>query len=109
MKVGLCGARRSLRCCSAPITLLSLLLAAGCLRTRHPSQFLIPKGYVGWVDVSYGVNGAPPLPVEGGCYVIKVSPRGTAQTSTEIEAGRVGDQFYYSDGTQRQQLHSSNA
>ena len=76
MKVGLCEARRSLRCCSAPITLLCLLLASGCLRTRHPSQFLIPKGYVGWVDVSYGVNGAPPLSVENGYYVIRVPANG---------------------------------
>jgi hypothetical protein len=98
---------RSLRCCSALVTLFSLLLASGCLRTRHPSQFIIPKGYVGWVDVSYGVNGAPPLSVENGYYVIRVPANGTTQTSTEIEAGRAGDQFYYGKGADRQRLQSS--
>jgi len=105
----LCEARRPLRCSSSLVGLASLLLlAAGCLRTRHPSQFLIPKEYVGWVDVSYGVNGAPPLSVENGYYVIRVPANGQMQTSTEIEAGRKGDQFYSIKGASRQRLQASN-
>jgi hypothetical protein len=86
---------------------LLLLGAVGCLRTRHSSQFLIPDGYVGWVDVSYGVPKAPALPVEGGYSVVRLPPNGKTQTSTEIEGGRAGDQFFYVKGDQRRRLQPS--
>jgi hypothetical protein len=84
-----------------------LLLTGGCLRTRHPTQFLIPNGYVGWVDISYGVHDAPRLPVEGGYTVVRVPANGKAQTSTEIEAGRAGDQFFYEETGHRRRLQPS--
>jgi len=56
------------------------------------------------VDVSYGVPGAAPLSVQGGYYVVRVQPNGKAQTSTEIEAGRTGDQFFSIAGAQRRRL-----
>lgn len=102
------NARRTVRGHAALLALSSLLFSAGgCLRTRHPTQFLIPKGYVGWVDVSFAVRGAAPLPVEGGYYVVRVQPNGKAQTSTEIEAGRAGDQFFYVQGAQSRRLQPS--
>ena len=106
----MCDARRSPFSCAALITLSGLLLLiCGCLRIRHSSQFLVPNGYVGWVDVSYGVRGAPPLPVESGYYAIHVSPNGKAQTSTEIEGGRAGDQFYAVKSDHRTPLSPSGA
>jgi hypothetical protein len=90
------------------VGLISLvLITSGCLRTRHPTQFLIPKGYIGWVDISYGVHDTAPLPVEGGYTVVRVPANGKAQTSTEIEAGRAGDQFFYGEGAHRSRLRTS--
>jgi hypothetical protein len=96
--------RRCLRLVGAA---LLLLCAGGCLRTRHSSQFLIPDGYVGWANVSYGVSGAPALSVEGGYYVVRLPANGQMQTSTEIEGGRAGDQFFYVKGDQRRRLQPS--
>jgi hypothetical protein len=86
---------------------LLLLCAAGCLRTRRHTQFLIPDGYVGWVDISYGVPAAPPLPVESGYSVVRLPSSGKTQTSTEIEGGRAGDQFFSVKGDQRKRLQPS--
>ena len=66
--------------------------------TRHPSRFLIPEGYVGWVRVEFDVSGAPPLPLEGGEYLFKFSPSGLLRTSSPEEFGWAKDRyFYYSD------------
>jgi hypothetical protein len=84
-----------------------LICAAGCLRTRRHTQFLIPDGYVGWVDVSYGVPHAPTLPDESGYSIVRLPSSGKTQTSTEIEGGRTGDQFFYVQGDQRKRLQPS--
>jgi hypothetical protein len=88
---------------SIGLALLLGLSPLSCLeKQRRPSRFLIPEGYVGWVRVDYGVNGAPALEVASRRYVVKIPPRGHVQTSTEIEYGWGKDQYYYySDGGAR--------
>jgi len=70
--------------------------------SRRASRFMIPDGYVGWVKVEFGVPGAPPLPVEGGKYVVLFSPSGFLKTSTpEQSSGGRDSYYYYSDSSTR--------
>lgn len=76
---------------------------------RHPCRYLIPEGYVGWVQVDYQIEGAPVLPIEDGYRVYKFPPSGRLQTSSAVEVGTYADllsglkdeYYYYSPDTQR--------
>jgi DNA-binding PadR family transcriptional regulator len=101
-------AKRSLR---RAVGVAGIVLAVGLaswialtLRgSSHPAScFLIPEGYVGWVKVEFGVPGAPPLPMEGGTYVVRFSPSGFLKTSTpEQSSGGRDSYYYYSDSGTR--------
>src|SRR4051812_47464913 len=75
----------------------SMVLAIACYnpRTRRPTRFLIPEGYVGWVRIDFGIKDAPPLSIEDGFYLIKIPASGLLQTSTDIEYGTAKDEYYY--------------
>ncbi|MGA9132084.1 MAG: DUF6843 domain-containing protein [Terriglobales bacterium] len=62
---------------------------------RHSSRFLIPEGYVGWVRVEFQVNGASPMPVEGGEYLFTFPPSGVLRTSSSEEYGWAKDHYFY--------------
>ena len=53
-------------------------MAAGQQKDQrlHPYQYLIPRGYVGWIRVDFNVKAAPPLPVEGNYYVVRIPATG---------------------------------
>ena len=93
--------KRSAQIAVGICTLAVLLGAAAWLTiggrhsTRHSSRFLIPEGYVGWVRVEFQVNGAPPLPVEGGEYLFKFPPSGLLSTSSSEEYGWAKDHYFY--------------
>jgi hypothetical protein len=91
------------------ITLVSLfLIASGCGHWRRPTRMLVPAGYVGWIEVKYGVQGAPPLPLEDGSYLVRVPTTGSLKTSTKEEFGIAADQFCYVSGNDRQPLKIGN-
>lgn len=75
----------------------------GAPLARHPTKFLIPAGYVGWVEVKYGRKGQPPLPMERGTYICKIPANATLATSSPLEGGWARDEYvYYSmDGRER--------
>jgi hypothetical protein len=79
-------------------------ISMGSPISRHPTTFLIPDGYVGWVEVKYGENGALPLQEDKGKYTCRIPESGLLNTSSALEAGWAKDQyFYYSrDGSVRQ-------
>ena len=90
-----------------PVLILGgVIVSAACQgKQRHPSRYLIPKGYIGWVRIDFKVNDAPPLPIEDGHYLFKFPPSGHLQTSSDIEYGwSSSDDFYYYSGDDRQQL-----
>jgi Family of unknown function (DUF6843) len=82
------------------------ILAAGQRKDErlHPYQYLIPRGYVGWIRVDFSVKDAPALPVEGDYYVVKIPATGHFQTSTEDAHGPLGDVYLYECGGKRQRL-----
>ena len=84
-----------------------LLITGGCGKISRSSKFLIPSGYIGWIQVQYGVRGAPPLPVENGFYLIRVPPNGRVKTSTKQDFGWRRDEFYYNSGNRRERLRIS--
>jgi hypothetical protein len=69
---------------------------------RHPTKFLIPQGYVGWVKIEHG-EGGPPLEMSNGIYICRIPTSGILQTSSMLEDGWAKDEyFYYSeDGSLR--------
>jgi hypothetical protein len=83
----------------ALLVALTLWLSMGARHsTRHPSRFLIPEGYVGWVRIEFEVSGAPPLRIEGGDYLMKVPSSGLLKTSSSEEFGWAKDHYsYYSE------------
>lgn len=78
--------------------LLILLLNASACAARNTNKYLIPKGYVGWVRVYYGIRNAPALPIEtdGKTAVLKIGADGKLLTSTEPRGAEMT--FYYYEG-----------
>lgn len=91
---------------SSLILVVASILAAGQQKDErlHPYRYLIPRGYVGWIRVDFDVKAAPPLPVEGNYYVVKIPATGHFQTSTPDAYGPLGDVYVYECGDERQRL-----
>lgn len=65
---------------------------------RHANQFLIPQGYIGWVEIKHGEKDAPVLPIEHGAYRNRIPITGLLKTASSLEEGWAHDEyFYYSD------------
>ena len=87
--------------------LLFLLLLSGCMGTdskRAPYRYLIPSGYVGWVQIRFAVVGAPELPVQKGFRVARFSKEGTLNASSRLQDGWAKDEYYYYAGDSQQKL-----
>lgn len=82
----------------AAILLSAILAVSSCLQTepRRPAvKYLIPKDYVGWIKIEYGVPGEPQLPVEDGRITCQIPSSGELRTSSEIQFGVAKDEYYY--------------
>lgn len=62
---------------------------------KHPNIFLIPNGFVGWIEIHYGLNGYPPLPTEGEAIILRIPESGILKTSSE--PSYTLEKFYYVD------------
>ncbi len=95
------SAGRPVRFSVAALTLallagLGLLLEMGTGNSTHrSSRFLIPDGYTGWIRVEFEVQGAPPLPMEGCQYVLRIPSGGILRTSSAEQYGFAKDHYYY--------------
>lgn len=64
----------------------------------HPSKFLVPEGYVGWVLLEYNVKDAPAVPVENEVKVFIFPKVGSLNTSSPgPEEGAENEYFYYAE------------
>ena len=64
---------------------------------RHPTEYLIPDGYIGWVKIKRGED-APPLQLMNEKYICRIPQTGRLATSSLIEEGWARDQYsYYND------------
>jgi hypothetical protein len=95
------SASRALRFSVGALTLallasLGLLLGMGTGNSTHrSSRFLIPEGYTGWIRIEFEVQGALPLPMEGGQYVLRIPSDGVLRTSSAEQYGWAEDHYYY--------------
>jgi hypothetical protein len=70
-------------------------ISMGSPMARHPTAFLIPNGYVGWVEVKYGEKESSPLPRQNGKYTCRIPNGGLLNTSSSLEAGWAKDEYFY--------------
>jgi hypothetical protein len=95
------GASRSMRIFVGALTIAMLAGFAWWLRisaqnsTHRSSRFLIPEEYTGWVRIEFEEQGAPPLPMEGNQYVLKIPSDGVLRTSSAEQYGWAKDYYYY--------------
>ena len=92
-----------------PIVLMLSLTPIGCSAFQtKTSKYVIPKDYVGWVRVYYGIKNAPTLPVsdDGLTYIHKIQPDGKLITSTIIDGSRL--KFFIDDKGRESDITSSN-
>src|SRR5580704_8438072 len=71
------------------------------------SQFLIPEGYTGWIRVEFEVQGSPPLPMEGGGYILRIPDDGVLRTSSTEQFGWAKDHYYYYSAQGKRSLPDS--
>jgi Family of unknown function (DUF6843) len=86
---------------------LFLVLLNGCIgenQKRTPYRYLIPSGYVGWVEVRFGFAGEPELPIHEGFRIVRFSKEGILKTSSRLENGWAKDEYYYYDGEEKKKL-----
>jgi hypothetical protein len=78
---------------------------------RNPRRYLIPNGYVGWVEIDYLVEGGMAPEREGFCLVLRVPANGHLLSSAPYEEGWVGaDEYLYYDAKgARQRLTATPA
>jgi len=72
----------------------SLMVDLGCSAGRR-ELWIIPEGYAGWLRLDYGIQEAPPLPLDHGKYVVRMSRSGRMQTST-VNISAIDTNGYYS-------------
>jgi hypothetical protein len=78
------------------VTIIGAWFALSVQHTvRRSSRFLIPEGYTGWVRIEFEVQGAPPLPVDAGQYVVAIGPDGSLKTSSLEQYGWANDSYYF--------------
>ena len=82
------------------VLFMGTAISMGSPIARHPTIYLVPQGYVGWVKIQHGEK-APPLEMSNGAYMCRIPANGILQTSSSLEDGWAKDEyFYYSeDGT----------
>ena len=86
------------------ISLALLIGCSGVYPKRTPYRYLIPNGYVGWVEVIFGVVDEPELPVVEGFRIVKFPKEGVLKTSSSLEDGWAKDEYYYYDGKTKRRL-----
>ena len=88
-----------------------LFLRLSSMHSRIPIEYLIPRNYVGWIRIEYGLNDYPALPHKDGHVVAGIPSTGILRTSSKPEYGWAVDKYYYLDQTGKRLLlpHNINA
>lgn len=67
----------------------------GC--SMEADRYLVPDGYVGWIQMRYEVAGAPPLPREGRFRIARISSGGLMETSSRAHGGDSPNEYLFVD------------
>ena len=65
-----------------PLLCYCFLAMVSCGSKSQPEKWIIPENYTGWLRVDYAIVGAPPLPMEGASYVVRMRENGRLVTSS---------------------------
>lgn len=101
--LGVAGTKRK-RILVVVTSLVTALWWLFLLDERHPARYLIPDGYVGWVEIRFAQTNATLLPIESGNLVYRIPDNGLLETSTPLEYGSAKDKYFYhsKDGSLRE-------
>ena len=82
---------------SGGVSFLGLLLvfSTGCYKPRTPCVYEVPENFRGWVLIRFRRPECPPVPVENGRLVLRISETGVLCTSSSFETGWAKDQYYF--------------
>ena len=86
------------------LLLAGMVLLSACRSGSRCEVWTIPEGYVGWLRLDYGVEGALPLPIEKGCYVVRFTRAGRLQTSSRNRPQTDRNDYGIEASTGRQKL-----
>jgi hypothetical protein len=70
-------------------------ISIGGVTARHPTRFLIPDDYIGWVEVRYAQSNTNALPVMNGKLICQIPDSGLLDTSSSLEEGWAKDEYFY--------------
>jgi len=73
----------------------SAAISLGPEIVRHATSFLIPDGYIGWVEIKYDQSNEPALKIVSGKYICRIPASGFLQTSSPLEGGWARDEYFY--------------
>src|ERR1044072_5510646 len=84
------------------------LLLSSCFSTnRSKKKYLYPDGYIGWTRINFKTD-APMPPLEDGSYILKFTPTGELDISTEFKKVLsdypLGEYYYYTDDMQYKRI-----
>jgi uncharacterized protein DUF6843 len=79
------------------VAIMALIATIGCRSESPHYVFVLPDGYVGWIQVIFDSPGSQELVPERGRFVLRVDKSGVVKTSSS-EVVFVGshDEFFYS-------------
>ena len=81
------------------IVSLVCLIAAGQWQrvksARHPSRYVLPDGYVGWVVIHFDNPGAAPIELRDKELLFEIPESGVLYTSSQQEYGEAKDHYFY--------------
>jgi hypothetical protein len=80
---------------SSALALFAILAVTSCVKTRTPCVYELPERFTGWVLITFDRTGEPPLPERDGDLIFRIGPDGRLATSSRIEFGWAGDEYFY--------------
>ena len=80
------------------VLMLMLPLAGGCSSERKPCKIVFPDGFEGAAAIVWNARNAPPLPTEGGMFLIEIPPSGIVETSSSLQTGTIKDELAWRKG-----------
>lgn len=98
---------------SVVVFCLTLAILVAFLVNRYDDykahMYLIPDGYVGWVEVEYDQPGYPELKQEKNALVYEIPPSGKLITASPNASGPVTYYYVLADGTRKSIPFGENA
>jgi hypothetical protein len=76
------------------VLVLCLVGTVSCGSKSRPERWVIPDNYVGWLRLDYAIDGAAPLPIERGAYLVQMPRSGRLQTSSPYNSSIDRNEFF---------------